>query len=98
MEELQKYVPTHTCHIKHSLPNGDFYTVEEQAIHPILSGGDQLTCCRCGAQSLRCNHESTLDRLEGLVPVTEDWHARLTLVKVDHNCICVTSISLFVLR
>ena len=84
MEELQKYVPTRTCQIKHSLPNGDLYMVEEQAIHPILSGGDQLTCCRCrGALSLRCNPESTLDRLEGLVPVTEDWHARLTLVNVN---------------
>ena len=83
MEELQKYVPSCTCQVKHPLPNGDSYIVEEQAVHQILSGGDQLTCCQCrGAQSLRCNHESTLDRLEGLIPVTEDWHARLTLVKV----------------
>ena len=64
MEELQKYVPSCTCQVKHPLPNGDSYIVEEQAVHQILSGGDQLTCCRCrGAQSLRCNHESTLKGL-----------------------------------
>ena len=83
IEELQKYVPSRPCQVKHPLPNGEFCTVDEQAVHQILSGGDQLTSCCCrGAQSLCCNHESTLERLEGLIPVTEDWHARLTLVKV----------------
>jgi len=84
VEELQRYVPSRPCQLKRPLPNGEFYSVDEQAVHQILSGGDQLTCCRCrGAQSLRCNHESTLERLEGLIPITEDWHARLTLVKVS---------------
>jgi len=68
IEELQKYAPSHPCEVNHLLPNGETYTIDEQAVHQILSGGDQLTCCRChGAQSLCCNHESTLERLEGLI-------------------------------
>ena len=46
---------------------------------PILLGGDQLTAARArGSKSLRASHDSAKDRLDGLVPVVEDWHARVT--------------------
>ena len=91
MTELHKYVPDKPCQLNFELPDGEIYTTSDNALHPILCGGDQLTACRCrGAQSLRCSHESAVDRLEGLVPVVEDWHARLTLVKVcTHLFFCI---------
>jgi len=49
----------------------------------ILLGGDQLTMARVsGVQNLHIGHETALDRLEGLVPVVEDWHARVILLEV----------------
>ena len=49
---------------------------EEECYHQTLFGGDQLTACRCrGAQSARINDDDTAERLIGLVPVVEDWHA-----------------------
>ena len=39
-----------------------------------------------GAKSLRSSHDNAKDRLEGLLPVVEDWHARLTLAKVYYWC------------
>ena len=93
MTELHQYVPDKPCQTKFRLPNGEFYTTDDCALYPILCGGDLLTACRCRrAQSLCCNHESTVDRLEGLVPVFEDWHAKLTLVKVctRYTAVCLT--------
>ena len=53
---------------------------------------DQLTVCRCRSiQSARINDDDTAERLVGLVPVTEDWHARLTLSYVgNHSTILVS--------
>ena len=55
----------------------------ETKLSPCLVYGDQLTVAQArGAASLRCWHETALDRLEGYVPVTSDWHARLCLFTV----------------
>ena len=49
----------------------------------ILIGGDQLTCATVrGSQRIRGNSYSGRDRLEGLIPVSEDWHAKMCLMKV----------------
>ena len=56
--------------------------------YKILLGGDQLiiTVARVrGAQALRMSQDKAKDRLEGVVPVDEDWHARMTLMKVSKN-------------
>ena len=62
------------------LPTGSKVTIDTNQFHPILFGGDQLTAARiCGTQVLR-NMEET--HFEGIVPVVEDRHARVTLLKV----------------
>ena len=63
----------------------------EECYHHILFGGDQLTVCRaCSAQSARNNDDLSDERFDGLIPVTEDWHARMTLLRVRANCdICL---------
>ena len=63
-------------------------TVQNQKFRSILFGGDQLTVERVrGIQAVRDNSDNASDRLEGLVPVCEDWHARMCLYKVQcHQC------------
>lgn len=66
------------------MPTEDF-VCEQKAYHRILFGGDQLTACRCrGAQSVRCNDDDIGERFLGFIPVTEDWHARQTLMRVNN--------------
>ena len=35
-----------------------------------------------GTQALRTTHDTAKERLEGLCPVLEDWHAQMILLKV----------------
>ena len=82
MKDLHKYVPEERFKLSYRLPDENFIC-EEECYHRTLFGGDQLTACRCrGAQSARINDDDTAERLIGLVPVVEDWHARLTLMRV----------------
>ena len=57
-----------------------------ERLHHTLIGGDQLTSERIrGAQRLRKNSVHAAGRLEGFIPTTEDWHAKVCFmqVKVD---------------
>ena len=91
MKNLHKYVPTKLRHKAYHLQDKDM-VCEEGHHHKILFGRDQLTvCCSRGAQAARSNDYHTLhvSRLDGLVPVTKDWHARMTLLRVSkHKIIC----------
>lgn len=49
----------------------------------ILFGGDYLTAAHIrGMQALRATEDKAIDRLEGVISVVEDWHTRMTLLKV----------------
>ena len=51
--------------------------------HPIIIGGDQLTASRArGAKKAKVHADSPVSRLEGLIPVAEDWHTKLNLLEV----------------
>ena len=87
MESLHKYVPTQSCEGQLTLPNGHSLTYDNTKFVEILFGGDQLTIARAnGVKALRCGHDTALDRLDGLVPVLEDWHARVILLQVCVFC------------
>jgi len=89
--DLSKYVPSNCGYAEEHL---------SQVMHPsqcqimqLLLFGDQLTVERArGAMVLRSLHEHAINRLEGFVPVIADWHARMTLVKVN----CSTVRKLFI--
>lgn len=52
--------------------------------HRILMGGDQLTFARAqGSISIRDDHDSNKQCLDGITPVVEDWHAKQCLLKVQ---------------
>ena len=59
-------------------------TVMEDTFHQILFGGDQLTRARAyGSQQLRSGGDRAKIRLEGVIPVVEDWHAKKILLGVS---------------
>ena len=50
----------------------------------LLIGGDQMTAARTrGSKRIRSNSLRGKERLEGLVPVVEDWHAKVCLLGVS---------------
>ena len=55
-------------------------------INPVLIGGDQLTVARVrGSQDALLNSESGMQRVQGLIPVIEDWHTKMCYTAhVDH--------------
>jgi L1 cell adhesion molecule like protein len=83
MRELQKYVPAVTQ--EHTLKVGNQeYNTKHDTLHPILFGGDQLTARNArSAQTASSSETTCLSRLEGLVPVFEDWHTRMCLLCVS---------------
>jgi len=90
MEKLHEYVPaTYVKEYYDLFDDGCLMEVEEEMFHQILFGGDQLTAARArGSARTRCDHVSSItsrrDRLEGLLPVAEDWHAKQCLLKVRY--------------
>ncbi len=70
------------------LPDGSVEHFDDSQFHSILFGGDQLTVARIrGVQALRDTQDRKVDRFEGLIPVIEDWHTRMTLLKVSEKII-----------
>ena len=83
LERHHLYVPTITSKKKIVLPHGESIEVPHTDMWDILLGGDQLTVARARtAVSVRASHDTTKDQLKGLIPTIEDWHCRMTLLKV----------------
>ena len=54
--------------------------------HRVLSGGDQLTCERqVNCKRHLMDGDTPWDRMDALEPVTEDWHALLSLFNVSEQ-------------
>ena len=87
METLQQYVPS----IRYSTCLQIIQGEEQETVHndyfcATLFGGDQLTVARAiGAQRIRANSEDGVARLQGLIPVVEDWHAKVCLFGVSYD-------------
>lgn len=83
LDELHKYVPSMSTEEEIALPDGRVFSHNDYKLSQILLGGDQVTVARVrGAVGVRSNHENAQDRLEGIVPVIEDWHSRQVLMQV----------------
>ena len=58
MSNMQHYVPVLSRQREVALESGEYVTLNEQCIHSILFGGDQLTAARApGSQLIRSNSE-----------------------------------------
>lgn len=85
MERHHKYIPMVTRMRKETFGNGESIEIPEADMWLTLFGGDQLTVARArGAIAIRHGHELPEEQLKGLIPVLEDWHTRMTLMKVSH--------------
>ena len=84
MTHLQQYVPVNTSTVHVTDPeNNEEVEIMLDNFHHILFGGDQLTVERAvGSKRERSNEARGTDRLEGLIPVIGDWHAKVCLLKV----------------
>lgn len=79
LSHYMKLVPTVPAEGQFPTPNG-VLTFDDTCF---FSGGDQLTVAWIrGSQALRDTHDKPVDRLEGVIPVVEDWHTRMTLMKL----------------
>lgn len=82
MEEIQKYAPLHSQRIEIEIPGvSEKQETFADDFHHLLFGGDMLTAKHArGSKNIRSNSARGCDRLEGLLPVTEDWHTLVCLV------------------
>lgn len=86
MDELHKLVPSKITQSNYTLPDGDVQSFLGETFHQLLLGGDQLTAARCrGSAAARCDSDTKKERLYGLMPVSEDWHAKYCLCKVSSS-------------
>ena len=80
---LHEYVPSTPVPSEVVLDSGETTIHMDYKLTKILLCGDQLTVARAhGAKGMRVNHENAKSCLKGIIPVIEDWHTRLTLMKV----------------
>lgn len=94
-----KLVPTLESKESITLPCGASAEVDNTAYHSILFGGDQLTAARIrGTKELRDTEAKKKDRFEGLIPVIEDWHTRMTLMKVSCYNVCMQATRSILIR
>lgn len=85
LEQYMHLVPALPVEGHYALRNGSVLTFDDTRFWKVLFGGDQLTVARIrGTQTLRDTQETAQLRLEGVVPVVEDWHSRMTFMKVDY--------------
>ena len=85
LTHYMKLVPTVEEEGHRQLPNGSVLDFDDTRFFSILFGGDQLTVARIrGTQIHWDTHDKRVDRFEGVVPVVEDWHSRMTLMKVSY--------------
>ena len=82
---LQKYIPSiSTTHEYKIVSTGETLPVQSEQLHQILLGGDQLTAARVrSCKMIRANSETPLERLEGVIPVAEDWHTGVIILEVS---------------
>lgn len=84
LQHVQQYVPTVQREENIFIPSLDQYVLKSSTVqHQVLFGGDQLTVARVrGAQLAMCNSNDSVKRLQGLVPVIQDWHTEVVLAEV----------------
>ena len=81
MKHHQQYTPT--VEKSSTYIHDENVTMTKHFFHRILFGGDQITCARArGSQRHRVNSDTELERLQGLLPVNEDWHTKMCFLGV----------------
>ena len=84
LDHVHTYVPSKCIQRSKIVPlTGEVVDFNDREFTTTLIGGDQLTAARArGTQLIRSNCHLNIDSLAGLLPVAEDWHAKLCLLQV----------------
>lgn len=87
LEDYKKYIPSKVVILKDPIPQED--TTEDKSYVTTLLGGDYLSVARAReAQYIRSSSERREDKLDGMLPVAEDWHAKVVLLEVSTKKSC----------
>jgi len=63
--------------------SGELVSIVSHKFHSILCEGDQLTAERIrGCKMTSSNANKVDDKLQGIIPVVEDWHSKVAALKV----------------
>lgn len=83
VDTLHHYVPQVEVDKSVIAPgSSQFDKVKVQALHKLFLGGDQLTAVRARSGQLsRDNAYDPAGRLEGFIPVSMEWHAKVCLLE-----------------
>ena len=88
LDHCHRYVPgkIYTHHV--TVPGGESdISFEDKHLLTILCGGDQLSAVRArGSKSIRQNSDTSEQRLDGLLPISEDWHGKVVFLEVSIVC------------
>lgn len=80
LEHFKSYIPSFSIDV--SIP-GMEEAVQDKCYATTLVGGDYLSVARArGAQLIRSNSDLGKDRVDGFLPVAEDWHAKVCFMEV----------------
>lgn len=80
LSHIQQYIP---CRKLEKTWDIEPFTQTDYQFLTTLVGGDQLSTARArGAIDIQGNAENSYDKLHGVLPVTEDWHAKVCLMQV----------------
>ena len=87
LEHVQAYSPSKEVERKFAVPGKTgpeaTITIKDKQYAMTLIGGDQLTVARMrGAQKIRGNSETSEERFDGVLPIAEDWHAKMCFMEV----------------
>lgn len=92
LSHMHQYVPCKESAKLVYIPSKSEFVLKDSAvINQVLIGGDQLTAARArGAITAMSNSVTPQKRLEGLIPVVEDWHTQVILLEVYASaCMCI---------
>ena len=85
MTHLHQYIPSVSSCQERRISSGEVVKEESASFYPILVGGDQLTAARArSAIKGKMNGHTHSQTLSGMIPVTEDWHAKANFLGVSH--------------
>lgn len=83
LQHVQQYVHAKAVEQELSLPDQSIMSYPEQYFAVMLVGGDQATAAHArGAHKICSNSFKSEDRLDSLLPVAKDWHAKMCFLRV----------------
>jgi len=96
VSHMQQYVPALNCSDVTYIPSlMQRVATPEVVFHKKLFGGNQLTAARIrGAQMAKSNRKTALNRLDGVIPVVEDWHTEVLRCVYTKQCYLIIMIRL----